>query len=208
MSPDGKTVASAGVDRRIHLWKATRRGAASLEVPGGETIALLGFSPDGRTLTAVGHGGAGTVAVWDAAGGKQRSAFSLAEKHFPNGLALSPDAALVAAFGPPDDDRFAVFDAAKGEMLSRRQEDGLRRLLQPGAFLDGKTLAVFRHPDGLATKTGSLLLWDAAAGAGDVQDSKPTSGRSSGPSPRPTAGSSPRPGREGASGSGTSPPER
>ena len=44
--------------------------------------------------------------------------------------------------------------------------------MQPGAFLDGKTLAVFRHPDGLSSKTGSLLLWDAAAGAGDVQDLK------------------------------------
>ena len=132
-------------------------------------IALLGFSPDGRTLTSVGHGGAETVAVWDATDGTRRTRLSLSEKHYPNAFALSPDAALVAAFGAPDDDRFAVFDAAKGEMRSKHQEDGPRRLLQPGAFLDGKTLAVFRHPDGLTTKTGSLLLWDGA-GVGDARD--------------------------------------
>ena len=115
---------------------------------------------------------ANAVLVWDATDGKRRGAFSLSEKDYPNAFALSPDAALVAAFGGPDEDRFAVFDAVKGEMRSKHQEDGPRRLLQPGAFLDGKTLAVFRHPDGLATKTGSLLLWDAAAGAGDAHDLK------------------------------------
>jgi WD40 repeat protein len=167
VSPDGKTVASAGADRCIHLWDPGGGERRTLPAAERETVAFLSFSPDGRKLTSVGQGGAHTVAVWDAADDERRNVFSLSQKQYPNAFALSPDGASVAAFGSPDEDRFAVFDAAKGEMASKHEEDGPRRLLQPGAFLDRRTLAVFRHPDGISVKTGSLFLWDTAAVVGE-----------------------------------------
>ena len=149
------------------MGRIERSGAASLEVSDDTTITLLGFSPDGRTLTAVGRGGGNSVLVWDAADGKKRGRLFPCREAFGSAFALSPDAALAAAMGGPDEDEFAVFDVLKGEIRSRRQDES-GRSASVGAFLDGKTLAVFRRPDGRSTRYGSLLLWDAVAGAGDA----------------------------------------
>ena len=196
VAPDGKTVASAGVDRRIHLWDSSSgQERRSLEGSDDTTVALLGFSPDGRSLTAVGRGGGNSVLVWDAADGKKRSAFSLAEKHFGSAFALSPDAALVAAQGGPEEMNFR-FRRAEGRNMVRRQDDG--RAASVGALLDGTTLAVFRRPDSRSTRYGSLLLWDAVAGAGDAVTLKSDIGSVFCASPRPTASWSPRPGRAGS----------
>ncbi len=104
------------------------------------------------------------VHVWRTADGKPLNAFSLSEKQFHEAFALSPDGSAVAAFG--DDGGYAIFDALKGEI--RSQADGERRHWQTGAFLDGKTLALFRRPDGSATRYGSLALWDGAASGDPV----------------------------------------
>ncbi len=199
-----------GVDRRIHLWDATSgEERRSLEGSDEETIALLGFSPDGRTLTSVAHGGAETVAVWDAAGGKRRSVFSLAEKHYPNALALSPDAGAGGGVRPAGRRPICRFRRGQGGIAV--QASGGR----PAAAVAARRLPRRQDAGGVPPprRPGHEDRLPAPLGRGRRSGrrpgrSRPTSGRSSGPPPRPTAGSSPRPGRAGACGSGTSPRER
>jgi WD40 repeat protein len=62
-TPEGKTLASGGLDRTVKLWdvrtgkeKATLRGHQ-------EDVTSVAISPDGNTLASADH--AGTIKLWD-----------------------------------------------------------------------------------------------------------------------------------------------
>jgi WD40 repeat protein len=62
-SPDGKTLATGGDDRKVKLWNiATQQEVATLELLRGGCRSIR-FSPDGRTLAA-GHILGSEVEIW------------------------------------------------------------------------------------------------------------------------------------------------
>jgi WD40 repeat protein/tetratricopeptide (TPR) repeat protein/tRNA A-37 threonylcarbamoyl transferase component Bud32 len=64
-APDGRTLATAGVEPVIRLWGSNKEELFSLRGQGPD-VKTLAFSPDGRTLAAVGD--SQQIKFWDATG--------------------------------------------------------------------------------------------------------------------------------------------
>lgn len=65
VSPDGKTVATAGSDHMVRLWNPDGSPIAALG-PHNDEVAAVAFSPDGKLLAAITR--TAVVSVWDLAG--------------------------------------------------------------------------------------------------------------------------------------------
>jgi WD40 repeat protein len=77
LSPDGNTVATAGLDGIVHLWERTS-GKHSFRLEGDRgRHPHVSFSGDGQRVIAWGTWDAGTLRIWDARTGKAVSRFDL-----------------------------------------------------------------------------------------------------------------------------------
>jgi WD40 repeat protein len=80
-SPDGRTIASAGLDGTVKLWEvATRKERASFHVP--SRVLSVAFSPDGRALATAGEDG--MVRLWERATERATNGTSLKGPFFHN----------------------------------------------------------------------------------------------------------------------------
>lgn len=125
-SPDGKTIATAGYDRVIHLWdvpevegmviKDQKQNGPRLTLKDhSDAVYSLSFHPDGKLLASAGADRA--VKVWDVATGKRLYTLGDATDWLYT-IAWSPDKKHLAAAGVDKSVRVWAADADGGKLIN------------------------------------------------------------------------------------------
>lgn len=162
LTPDGKTLASAGDDAIVQLWDAATGQAKSKLTGATDWLLALAFSPDGKTLAAGGYDG--HLRSWNVESGKKLidvvAQPPVAAKaptppvNIVHALAFSPDGKLIGVGG--SDARIDLFQTADGK---------LARSI-PGHT--GSIAALAFHPSGNYLASGgddrTIKLWNPANG--------------------------------------------
>src|SRR5262249_17874165 len=172
VSPAGSTVATAGDG--VRFWDAaTGKPGSRIEARG--RVAVLAFSPDGKTLA---YGGADRVVhLWDVAAGKAASELK-GHKHQLCGLAFSADGKALASGDVQSTVR--LWDVAASKELQVIDVESLTETLSLAFAPDGKTLAcagawndsgflpgggiVIQGVKAMAKEGYRVLLWDTGTG--------------------------------------------
>jgi WD40 repeat protein len=143
LSPDGKIVATGGMDRTIRFWDvATAKEVRQLHED--DSILGLDFSPDGKTLATMGR----RTSLWDVAKGETIKQFHVAAQ----ALVFSPDGKLLATstqFG-----KVQIWDVVTTKELQSWDSE-IQGHVDLRFFPGGKTLAIVPR-----WGNKDLQLWD------------------------------------------------
>lgn len=149
LSPDGKLLATGGMDGRVRLREpATGRELQAFPPVDGELRALA-FSPDGKLLA----GGADQVTLWEVESGRTVPRLSTF-KHWTRTLTFSPDGRRLGAAG----DGLRVWEVESGKLLSSSQFE-----MPWGVMALAPNLSVLAAHEVRAANFG-IVLFDVATG--------------------------------------------
>ena len=155
-SPDGKTLATAGQDRRLRVWDTEKGTEQHRLADDAAPHAFISFAPDGRTLIEI---GGGQIRYWNPATGRSaKQSVKTSESAWSTIYRLSADGARAAAAWP-----FGVglWDTKTGRELGAvaGMPDGF---MHPVMFSrDGSALATAAYSEAAG---GTIHVWDAADG--------------------------------------------
>ena len=160
-APDGKTLASGGLDNLIVLWDlATGRRKATLKGH-SNSVYTVAFTPDGKTLASGGLDY--TVKLWDVADDGPRSIL-VGHAGGIDSVAFAPDGKTLASASRDRTVRLWDVPIGAARAILRGHPNQVRcvrysadgRLLISGGWRDGPML-----PSGLVD---AIRLWDPATG--------------------------------------------
>jgi hypothetical protein len=136
VAPSGRHFAVARDTNWIDIWGLPAgKKVQSVRCLDGDRVAVLAFSPDGKSLAA-GAWYTGVLRVWAADTGAERFAVSANENGI-RALAFSPDGKVLAAGG--EDGHIRLFDTRTGKPLAALHERHDR---------EGYVTALAFHPSG------------------------------------------------------------
>src|SRR5262249_53064222 len=113
-SPDGRSLASCGPGRVLHVWEATT-GRERFTKPYRAYRFPVAFSPDSRHLAGPPDGK--TIQVWDALTGADVLPLRGHDRGC-NTLCFSPDGRHIASGSAFTEDKVQVWDARTGQPLA------------------------------------------------------------------------------------------
>jgi RNA polymerase sigma factor (sigma-70 family) len=156
-SPDGKTIASGGLDGKVCLWDAATGKELRRFTAHPEWVLCVAYSPDGKLLAAAGGDRTrkrdGTVRLFDPATGKEVRVLA-GHTQEVRALAFSPDGRTLVSGS--SDKTVRLWDVTTGQQ--RRQLGPLGSDVWALAFSrDGKFLAT-------GSQDGAIHLWAPATG--------------------------------------------